>query len=459
MKRSAAVLLALSLTLGLVSPAAAIEVVPSGVMDFVFVHSSGPLFYDSFQKDKEFDRFEARQRSRIQVDFIANENLRGVVMLQFGAWQWGAEDGFYGPGAALDTTSGKPLVHRFYLDFNLPESSLNVKMGLLDLILPYATFGQTVFSNHVATLNATLGLSEQASLTAFWARPYRNGNAPKLQNNDMDVLGLWANLDFAQGSLAPWLAYANIGSNSGWWSREQVYGQANWQAEDSDWWGAGLALTLKPNDSLSIKFDGAYAALQNHSRKQGNQAPQGQGYYLALAVDYSLDWGTPGLFGIYSSGDKADNKGRINRMPALAYDDSIWPMRAAFGGAYTCTNHTYLSWDAIGLWMLGAQVANFSFFENVSHTARVAYFRGTNNIESDLVSGAAEVPNLGTMVPLTPHDQAVEVDLDTFWQVSDNLIVGLEMSYLYLDATSKNRSVDYDRRSVLSSNLIFRFAF
>ena len=453
MKRTAFLILLLSLA----SPASAIEVVPSGVMDFVFVHSTGPLFYDSFQKDKEFDRFEARQRSRIQVDFIANEHLRGVVMLQFGAWQWGAPDGYYGPGAALDATSGRPLVHRLYLDFDLPDTAINVKMGLMDLILPYATFGQTVFSNHVAAITATAGITEKDSLTAFWARPYRNSNVHN--NNDMDVLGLWGNLNFAKGSLAPWLAYANIGGNSGWWAREQVNGQAAWEEGAAAWWGAGLALALNPTDSLSLKFDGAFAALENDSRKNGNRAPEGSGYYLALAVDYALDWGTPGLFGIYSSGDKADNEGKINRLPALAYDDSIWPMRAAFGGAYTCTNHTYLSWDALGLWMLGAQVAGFSFVENVSHTARVAYFRGTSNIESDLVTGANEVPNLGTMVPLTPHDQAVEVDLDTFWQVNENLIVGLEMSYLYLDATHKNRGVDYDRRNVLSSNLIFRFSF
>lgn len=86
MKRISTLVLTLCLIFGGGAQAAALEVVPSGVMDFVFVYSSGPLWDQGVQDDIAFDRFAARQRSRIQVDFIANENLRGVMLLRFGTW-------------------------------------------------------------------------------------------------------------------------------------------------------------------------------------------------------------------------------------------------------------------------------------------------------------------------------------------------------------------------------------
>ncbi len=473
MKRLFALVLALGLSLGAVQQARAIDVVPSGVMDFVFVYSSGALWDQGFQENpggNGFDRFGARQRSRIQIDFIANENLRGVMMLQFGTWEWGDTDGstWDGAGAALDTTNESALVHRLYLDFNFPDSPVNMKMGLMDLVLPYATFGQPVFGNHVAAVTATVGLNDNASLTGFWARPFRNtGSWTKNKNNDMDVFGLWANLDYDSFSLAPWVSYASIGNNSGWWQREFFMDDADfqslgWEFENSDWWGAGLALTVRPTDSLTVKFDGMYAALENDARKGGSEAPEGGGYYFALAVDYAMDWGTPGIFAIYSSGDKAEKEGKFNRIASIAYDDAIWPTRMAFGGSLTCANDSYLSYTGSGMWLVGLQVADLSWIENVYHYARVAYMRGTNHVDSQIADPTSwgQVPVLGNYIPLVKEDQVWEFGFDTYWQMYENLTVGLELGYMHFDATSKNNRDDrFDREGVFSGNLIFRFGF
>ena len=483
MKRLATLVLALCLTLGATSQASAIEVVPSGVMDFVFVYSSGDLATAGFTEDHEFDRFTARQRSRIQVDFIANENLRGVMMLQFGTWEWG------NGGAALDTTSDSAKVRRLYLDFNFPDSPVNMKMGLMDLVLPNATFGQPVFGNHVAAVTLSADVTDNASVTAFWARPYRNSD--EVKNNDMDVFGVWANLDFDSFTVAPWAAYASIGANSGWFGREYGFPFAyddslnsgdelyvDMESKDADWWGVGLALKVMPTDALTIKFDAMYASLKTDGDTTISgvdttggsgpfsfavDSPEARGYYFALAIDYALDWGTPGIFAIYSSGDDAEDDSdafKSGRLPGLAYDDNLYPTRMAFAGSMTCANDSYMNVSGLGLWMLGVQLADLSFIENVNHTARLAYIRGTNHIDSNFLYGTLGGNNYGAMIPLAYEDQAWEVGFDTYWQMYENLTVGLELGYIYLDATDKDgRDELYDRESVFSGNLIFRFGF
>ncbi|MDR1124786.1 MAG: outer membrane homotrimeric porin, partial [Deltaproteobacteria bacterium] len=437
------------------SQASALEVVPSGVMDFVFVYSNGPTVWDEPGNftDSEFDRFSARQRSRIQIDFIANENLRGVMMLQFGRWEWGAG------GAALDTTSDSALVRRLYIDFNFPDSPVNMKMGLMDLVLPYANFGQPVFGGHVAAVTATANVTDNASLTAFWARP---SPSDAVKDNDMDVFGLWANLDFDSFTIAPWAAYASIGSDSGWFDREDINSGNFNETGAADWWGVGAAVKVMPTDALTVKFDAMYARLSGGDIEYNTEDIKASGYYFALAVDYALDWGTPGLFAIYSSGDDADDgdtNAEFHRIPGLQYSDYIYPTRMAFAGSMTCGYDSYISVSGIGLWMLGAQISNLSFAENVNHTARLAYIRGTNHIDSALIRGGT-APTLGSVVPLAYEDQAWEVGFDTYWQMYENLTVGLELGYIYLDATDKrDRDEIYNEDSVYSANLIFRFGF
>lgn len=463
--------LSLGMTWGLAASAKAIEVKPSGVMDFVFTYGNTGI--GKFQ-ETETDHFGARTRSRIQIDFIANENLKGVLMLQMGAYEWGSTTGYYGGGAALDTTAASPLVRRLYIDFNFPDSPVNMKMGLLELTLPYAAFGQPVIGNHVAAVTATANLTDNASLTAFWARPYREtdaAKAPGLKNNDMDIFGLWANLDFESLTVAPWAAYASIGSNSYWWTRELGSSGANgphaagkkWESDDSDWWGAGLALKLMPSDSLTFKFDAMYASLDNGSRDTDlNNAPEGEGYYFALDVTYAMDWGTPGVFAIYSSGDDADDEGKFGRLPGLAYGTNIWPTLFSTAGSMTCGRDSMVNVSGLGVWLVGLKVSDISFIENVTHVAKLSYWRGTNHIDSELIrdKGKGRVPGLGNNIPLAYEDQMVEASLATKWQMYENLTVQLELGYLYLDATDKGSRDDYyDQENGFVGNLIFRFGF
>jgi hypothetical protein len=426
-------------------------------MDFVFIYSNGASF-----EDKEQDHFNARVRSRIQIDFIANENLRGVLMLQIGRYNWGgnALDGVGVGAGAVGTTNGSPLVRRLYLDFNFPDSPVNVKMGLMDLVLPYVTFGQPVFGDHVAAVTMTANVTDNAALTAFWARPYHDGNAGnKYKNADMDVFGLWANLDFDTFTVAPWATYASIGSNTQWWENEYGYAGAFTEDDDASVWNLGVALKVMPSDALTIKFDAMYGKMNGDLEVGGNEV-EGSGYYFALAVDYALDWGTPGFFAIYSSGDKEDDAFKMGRMPVLAHGDAVYATRMAFGGSMTCGEDTVLTQNGIGMWVVGLQLADLSFIENVNHVARLAYMRGTNDEDSTLIQSGGTVGNTAYSLAMSTKDSAWEVGFDTYWQMYENLTVGLELGYIHLDINDDHgRDDKWSESSAYSGNLIFRFGF
>lgn len=192
-------------------------------------------------------------------------------------------------------------------------------------------------------------------------------------------------------------------------------------------------------------------------------SPRARGYYFALAVDYALDWGKPGLFAIYSSGDDAeDGKDALKsgRLPGLGYDDKVSATRMAMAGSMTLSNDAYVTISGLGMWLVGAQVADLSFAENMTHVARLAYLRGTNHIDSNFLYGTRGGKNYGAMIPLAHEDQAWEVGFDTYWKMRQNLTVGLELGYMYLDATSRDKRDDlYNKDSIFSGNLIFRYGF
>ena len=166
------------------------------------------------------------------------------------------------------------------------------------------------------------------------------------------------------------------------------------------------------------------------------------------------------MIAIYSSGDKKDDDGKFGRIASLAYDDAIWPTRMAFAGSLTCADDSYLSYTGSGMWLLGLQISDISFVEDVTHYARLVYMRGTNHIDSDLASGKNAVPVLGNYIPLVYEDQVWELGFDTYWQAYENLTVGLELGYMYFDAPDrKGRDEHFDREGVFSGNLIFRFSF
>ncbi|MDL2307429.1 outer membrane homotrimeric porin [Desulfovibrio sp. OttesenSCG-928-C06] len=462
MKRLTTLLLALCMVLGTATLASALEVQISGVWENNFRFSDNL----GFSKDDEGDHFDPRTRFRPQIEFIASENLRGVLQLQFGSIKWGDKES----GGALDTTNTSGTVRRAYIDWNVADTSLNFKIGLQNLSFPSATRGNPFFGANVAGIIGTVGFTDEVSMNAFWARPFRNTADGKLKDNDMDLFGIVLDVNMAGFSISPWLAYASIGNQSGWWEYADGYtgwgdinkANPNTMADESDVYAGGIAVKVMPTDALTLGFDAMYAKLENDGRK-GNAGPEGDGFYFALTADYAMDWGTPGAFAWYASGDsKSDrNKGKFGRMPALGWDNGVAMTRMGFMGSYGHGVDTVVTGTGIGTWGFGLQIADMSFIEKLSHTVRVAYYTGTN-AKVDASTGAEPVGAFGDVVYMTKKDYAFEVNFDTQYQIYENFTAVLELGWIYMDLDKKGfeyRGSSLEDENAYNANLILRYAF
>jgi hypothetical protein len=210
MKKCVALIFVACMTMALVSQASAIEVQVGGVMDYVVGINKNTDFKDTESEDT----IVAVQRSRIAVEFIADENLRGVIQFQFGASNWGNRD----EGASLDTTNSNALTRRAYLDWSIANTPLTLKVGLQEIALPSATAGNPVFGSNAAGIVAAVQPSDPFTLTGFWARAFHSAtdfNGDRVtHNNDTDVFGLIADISLEKVSISPWATVALIGGNS-----------------------------------------------------------------------------------------------------------------------------------------------------------------------------------------------------------------------------------------------------
>ncbi|MDL2307430.1 outer membrane homotrimeric porin [Desulfovibrio sp. OttesenSCG-928-C06] len=467
MKRLTTLLMALCMVMGTAAMASALEVQVSGVWDTSF------RFNDNlgFSEEDENDHFDARSRFRPQIEFIASENLRGVLQLQIGSIGWGDEK----QGGALDTTSTSATVRRAYIDWNVADTSLNFKIGLQNLSFPSATRGNPFFGANVAGIIGTVGFTDEVSMNAFWARPFRNTDADKLKDNDMDLFGLVLDVNMDSFSISPWFAYASIGGQSGYW---EYFNNYTWGTSSSagaygakgntDVYATGLALKLVPVENLTIGLDAMYAKMDNDEYSKDNfgsryYAIEGDGYYMALTVDYAMDWGTPGIFAWYSSGDSNSDQrnAKFGRMPSLGFDNGVAMTRMGFMGSYGHGMDSVVTATGTGTWGVGLQIADVSFVEKLSHTARVAYYEGTNakSEPSDWLVGA-----FGDSIYLTKEDYAFEVNFDTQYQIYENFTAVLELGWIYMDLD--NKTFEYRKRqpdgvdeNAYNANLILRYAF
>jgi hypothetical protein len=166
---------------------------------------------------------------------------------------------------------------------------------------------------------------------------------------------------------------------------------------------------------------------------------------------------TPGLFAWYGSGDDDDAGNGSERMPYISPD--FGPTSFGFDkpGAPIATD-SLLSVSGAGTWGVGLQLADISFIENLKHTLRVAYIKGTN--DADLVKGlATKSPATdGNGLYLTDEDSAWEVNFDHTYNIYENLALIVEMGYIKLDVDEDTwGSAEYDDAMKLGFNLKYSF--
>ena len=100
------------------------------------------------------------------------------------------------------------------------------------------------------------------------------------------------------------------------------------------------------------------------------------------------------------------------------------------GGDAINANYT-TPMNSLGFWAAGLSLKDIKLVDKLSHTFNVIYFKGTNDKDIVRATGLTAAANYGRM--LTDKDSLVEVDLNSKYQIYEELSLGLELGYIFTD--------------------------
>ena len=509
MKKIFTLMLAAGMLLGAASGARAIDFKASGEWLVGFGLGDGSLIKDVDNKKRHHeDTFSAGQRVRLQLDAVASETLSGTVFFEIGDQMWGQSES--GGALGADSTSVVKLKNA-YIDWMVPNTDLKLRMGLQAVALPNVAGGSAIMDGDAAAVVASYQFNENVGLTALWMRPLNDnytgtnadgeayGNGYKNYLDNMDLFALMLPLKFDGVELTPWAMYGLQGKNTRFneGGVETADGALNvtlpgyypgmnfgpgglghtGKAYGSMFW-AGLPVAITAFDPLNIEFDINYGYVEAMGRydvlKRGVESVLGnskrEGWLVKALVEYKMDWGTPGIFGWYASGDDGNVKNGSERLPSIAgsgnFTSFMGDGNLAWGTGYNFydNNLTYA-----GTWGVGLQIADVSFVEDLKHTFRVAYWGGTNSPSMVKYMGSAVAWDDTTAVQdgpyLTTNDGLLEFNLVNSWQIYENLEANLELGYIInmMDRDTWDKSYVSDRnwskQDAWKAQLIFAYSF
>jgi hypothetical protein len=154
------------------------------------------------------------------------------------------------------------------------------------------------------------------------------------------------------------------------------------------------------------------------------EANEAKGWRMDAALGYKLDFMTPMIVFNYGSGNDADATDGSEQMPWLNTSTNWGITTLGTAAAYAPTDEGTdgaLTGSGTGVMAVGLVLADISFVENLTNTVRVVYYKGTN--DKDLAGSA-----------FTEEDHAWEINLDTSYQIMDNLLGVVELAWMTVDA-------------------------
>ena len=443
---------------------------------------------------KNEDEFEARQRVRLQLDAVASEALSGTVFFEIGDQVWGQND----TGGALGADNNSVVeLKRAYIDWMVPQTDLKVRMGIQGLALPaFTTNASQILDDDVAAVSLNYQFNENVGLTAFWARPYNDNygytrhvaGAEQYDNymDNMDMFAVLLPLTFDGVKVTPWVMYAAMGPGmfgdgkyGSAWSRASTgmvsgFKGTDWNDSYGNAFWAGITGEVTYWDPFRIAWDVNYGSVAYEDQKMNRE-----GWLASLLLEYKLDWGTPGLYGWYGSGDDNNPKNGSERMPVVSANGNNDFSNFAFNGNPYIAREGILGSTMVGTWGIGARLKDVSFLEDLKHTLRVNFMGGTNApkmakyVSHNSFKDPATVARYGTSYDplyLTTEDYALEIGLTNTYKMYDNFTVMLDAAYIamWLDDSrstwGKNPMAGFagDRNGVYDAwnvNLSFVYSF
>ena len=494
MKKLMTLALAAGMLLGAATGAGAIDFKAKGQWLMGFSAGDGSLV--SHFKDNKAgnhnkaadtdDIFSASQRVRLQLDAVASEALSGTVFFEIGDQVWGNAES----GGALGADGTVVELKNAYIDWMVPNTDLKFRMGIQGIQLPNVAGGSAVFDDDVAGVVASYQFNENVGLTTFWARPYNDNYAARADRtnyqDNMDLFALMVPLTFDGVKVTPWAMYGMAGANSktvksmGPYTRpislDGVADTTTGKAYGSMFW-AGLPISLTLWDPLNVELDINYGYVESMGRYTANRYngtgfrmgdTKREGWLVKALVEYKMDWGTPGIFGWYASGDDGNVKNGSERMPTVSGCGNFMSFMGDGNYGWSSAASLYdRNLTYTGTWGIGLRIHDLSFVEDLKHSFRVAYWGGTNS------------PSMAKYVKhswgwdngldkdghyLTTNDGLLEFNLVNSYQIYENLEANLELGYIVnmMDDDTWKRSYrndSYKKQDAWKAQLIFAYSF
>ncbi len=471
MKRIFSLLAAAGMVLGSVASASAVDFKVSGKYEFGFeyVRNQNNIEWGKSGNGASEDSFGALQRITFRMEAIANESLRGVFVARIGdkiTWGNGNPIG-KDAGGGIGTQGINFLTREAFLEWK-PTPESYVRMGLQNVVLPAAVAGSPVMDTRVAGVTAGYTFNKYVAANLFWYRPSNNGDGPIEDSADRfskwDMVGLTLPLTFDGVKVTPWGVYSQMGRNAQYLDTfaapGYMYDSDNALAgqEIKPWW-VGLAAEISIFDPLVLKLDAIYSGAKGSGHWANNNIRQywrnnfdgsdyeSRGWLVIAKLQYKMDNVTPGIIGWYGSGDEIENgKRKLRRLNTI---EPSWQATSfGFDGSYSLTRRSCnIGLSPEGTWAVGLLAEDINYMENLTHHVRVIYYRGTNDYDGSRNYGGhglAGMDDHNNLKPgngglyLTKKDWALEVNVDTIYQIMEHLNVALELGYMYVDCKNSD---------------------
>ena len=490
MKGLCTLILAAGLVLGNIAGAAAVDFKVKGEWDFYFNIGETTMYkkpYDTRKLETSFDAFEPNSRVRLQIEAAASEHLSGTLQFEMGNYKWGTAG-----GGAMGERSASVKVKRAYMDWLVPNTALHFRMGLQDIVLPEAAGGSAVLDEDVMAVAASFKINDHVGITALWMRPYNDnyqagddrlgvwrGGSPSNAYDNVDLGMLAIPLTFDGLSITPWGMFGQMGKNAARYQfgtggisyvgdyiqrglfpvdmslrfngdAPHTYNTRFKRAYATMVW-AGIPVRISAFDPFNFEIDANYGYMSgfgryDDARVEGRRNDsKREGFVIKGLAEYKTDWGTPGVFGWYGSGDSGNTRNGSGRMPYLVPVGtfSSFGLGGYYGDFSDLAIGERVDIGYSGTWAVGAQIKDLSILEDLSHTVRAIYWRGSNdpamakNLRNPDNPHGYDRGNTawnsqpGGGLYLTRNDYLLEFNLDSTYKIYENLETCVELGYIY----------------------------
>ncbi len=433
--------------LGVVMIASLMLAVNAGAVDMevtgAFKASFGGTQYLDFVEggrgsDSDFD---ATRELGLKFQFIASEDLKGVLSFQVGE---GSTGGYFGSTDALvgGEEDGDLIweLDNLYIDFDVPATEVNFKVGSQGAVFADAVYGSNLMYEVPPGVVMTAPFSDTVSLGLSWFRMTDLMDDSTADLDDQADL-FYATLPLTMGgvTISPYGAFATIGETvvqdggDNYWRYSYFDYPGFLQGALGDINGVDAAMPTGNVDAYygGIRFDMDFDPLLiRATATYGDMEWETEardvniaGYFADLVVDYKLGALTPELFAFWGSGPDADDDD-LDMMPPLIGGPTY---TSSFFGGSRFNDNMFDSHDttyATGMWAAGFKLKDIKVGDRLTNEFQVMYAEGT---AEDTIFDAPDD------ILMNEDESLVEINFNSEFTIMKNLLAATEFGYMIFD--------------------------